>query len=240
MAGTQEAVSREDLRDQVVAAAARLLQEEGADAVTTRAVAQAAGVQAPTIYRLFGDMRGLLDAVMSYGFAGYLEAKTSSERAADPVEDLRRGWDLHVGFGVANPALYSLMYGDPHPGTAPTAARRAAEVLDGLVHRVAQAGRLRVDEGRAAQIIHAAGCGVTLTLIATPPELRDPAVSELTREAVLAAVTTNAAPSMTEESVLVTAAASLKAGLNGSSVPLNGPERSLLGDWLDRITRAEG
>jgi len=224
----------------IVRAAADLLAKGGRDAVSTRSVSAAAGVQAPTIYRLFGDMRGLLDAVMSYGFAGYLEAKTSRERAADPVEDLRRGWDLHVGFGVANPALYSLMYGDPHPGTTPTAAKRAAEVLDGLVHRVAQAGRLRVDESRAAQIIHAAGCGVTLTLIATPPESRDPAVSELTREAVLAAVTTDAAPSITEQSVLVTAAASLKAGLNGSSVPLNGPERALLGDWLDRITRAEG
>lgn len=28
----------------------------------------------------------------------------------DPVADLRAGWDLHVGFGLCNPALYSLMY----------------------------------------------------------------------------------------------------------------------------------
>jgi AcrR family transcriptional regulator len=102
-----------------VQAAARLLAEGGREAVSTRAVAAAAGVQAPTIYRQFGDMRGLLDEVASYGFSTYLRDKTRRERAEDPVEDLRQGWDLHVEFGVANPALYKLMYGDPVPGASP-------------------------------------------------------------------------------------------------------------------------
>ncbi|MET0965450.1 MAG: TetR/AcrR family transcriptional regulator [Nakamurella sp.] len=224
----------------IVRATADLLAAGGREAVSTRSVSAAAGVQAPTIYRLFGDMRGLLDAVMSYGFAGYLEAKTSRQRAADPVEDLRRGWDLHIGFGMANPALYALIYGDPHPGAEPAAAKRAAEVLDGLVHRVAQAGRLRVEAKRAAQIIHSAGCGVTLTLIALPPQEQDLAVSELTREAVLAAVTTDPPVASSEQTPLISSATTLKAGLAGAAVPLSGPELALLNEWLDRISRAGG
>src|ERR1700677_3669653 len=51
-------------RENLVEVAARLLREQGAAAVTTRAVALAAGVQAPAIYRLFGDKDGLLDAVL--------------------------------------------------------------------------------------------------------------------------------------------------------------------------------
>ncbi len=236
---TDLATELSDTGQRIVRAAADLLANGGRDAVSTRSVSAAAGVQAPTIYRLFGDMRGLLDAVMSYGFAGYLDAKTFGERAADPVEDLRRGWDLHVGFGLANPALYALIYGDPHPGATPTAAKLAAEVLDGLVHRVAQAGRLRMDARRAAQIIHSAGCGVTLSLIATAPELRDPMVSELTREAVLTAVTTDPVLQTTRGgSMLITSATSLKAGLDGHSVPLTESESALLREWLDRITRA--
>ena len=50
-------------RARIVDVAARLLQTDGPAAVTTRAVAEGAGVQAPTIYRLFGDKEGLLDAV---------------------------------------------------------------------------------------------------------------------------------------------------------------------------------
>src|SRR5215211_7870150 len=109
-------------RDRIVRAAAGLLAEGGREAVSTRAVAAAAGVQAPTIYRQFGDMRGLLDEVASYGFSTYLRDKTMREREEDPVEDLRRGWDLHVEFGLANPTFYTLMYGDPTSGTESTAA----------------------------------------------------------------------------------------------------------------------
>ena len=107
--------------------------------------------------------------------------KTRRERAEDPVEDLRQGWDLHVEFGVANPALYKLKYGDPVPGAEPAAAREASEILRGLVRRVAEAGRLRVGVERAARMIHAAGSGVTLALIGTEPGDRDPALSEVRR-----------------------------------------------------------
>src|ERR671921_1165691 len=178
-------------RGRIVRAAAELLAEGGREAVSTRAVATAAGVQAPTIYRQFGDMRGLLDEGASYGFSVYLRDKTTRKRAEDPVEDLRQGWDLHVGFGLANPTFYALMYGDPRPGAELTAAKEAAEILHGLVSRVAEAGRLRVEVERAARMIHAAGSGVTLALIGTEPEDRDPALSEATREAILAAVTTD-------------------------------------------------
>src|SRR5918997_424806 len=193
-AGGAAASKRAGTRERIVRAAAQLLAEGGREAVTTRAVAAAAGVQAPTIYRQFGDMRGLLDEVASFGFSMYLRDKTSRAQEEDPVEDLRRGWDLHVGFGLDNPAFYTLMYGDPRPGVEPTAAREASEILHGLVRRVAEAGRLRVGVESAAAMIHAAGSGVTLALIDTRPEERDPALSEAIREAILATVTTDGAP----------------------------------------------
>src|SRR6476620_4467363 len=107
---------RDATRERIVETAAELLAGGGREAVTTRAVAAAAGVQPPTIYRLFGDKVGLLDAVAEHGFQAYLRQKGERPAAGDPVEELRAGWDLHVGFGLANPGLYALMYGDPQPG----------------------------------------------------------------------------------------------------------------------------
>jgi AcrR family transcriptional regulator len=228
-----------DTRDRIVRAATGLLAQGGREAVSTRAVAAAAGVQAPTIYRQFGDMRGLLDEVASHGFSAYLREKTMRGCAEDPVENLRRGWDLHVGFGLANPAFYALMYGDPKPGTEPTAAKEAAEILRGLVRRVAEAGRLRVGVERAARMIHAASSGVVLSLIATEEEDRDPALSEATREAILAAVTTDEPGKEATEadgrSRAVSRAVALKAVLP-ETTELTPGERALLSEWLDRIT----
>ncbi|MFJ5725209.1 TetR/AcrR family transcriptional regulator [Streptomyces sp. NPDC093149] len=97
-----------------------LLERGGRDAVTTRAVAGAAGLRPPALYRLFGGKEGLPDAVAEYGFTRFLAAKQQIDPAPqDPVEELRDGWDTVVEFGPANPALYTLMYGEP-PGPPPS------------------------------------------------------------------------------------------------------------------------
>jgi len=224
-------------RERILAATAKLLDEGGREAVSTRAVGAAAGVQAPTIYRLFGDKQGLLDAVAAEGFAAYLNSKTGLEPTADPVRDLRAGWDLHVGFGLANPALYLLMYGEPRPGAAPPAAVAGAEILAAHIHRIAEAGRLRVSEERAASLVHAAGCGTTITLIATAPERRDPELSAMAREAVIAAITTDA-PALASPGP-VGAAVALRAVLPQTTA-LTVREQGLMREWLDRIAGSAG
>ncbi|MFJ2478242.1 TetR/AcrR family transcriptional regulator [Streptomyces sp. NPDC087659] len=227
------------MRQRIVAAAAALLAEGGREAVSTRSVSKAAGIQPPTIYRQFGDMQGLLDAVAADGFEEYLQKKARRERASDPVEDLRRGWDLHVDFGVAHPEIYKIMFGQPRLGAEREAVARSFVILRGLVQRVAEAGRLTVSVERAVHVIHAAACGVVLTLVATPPGQRDAGLSSCTREAVLAAVSTAATDGDTEEPPSAVArAVAFKAMLPDLADSLTPGERALLTEWLDRITRA--
>jgi hypothetical protein len=184
-------------------------------------------------------MQGLLDAVTAAGFASYLKEKTARKRTGDPVEDLRRGWDLHVGFGLANPAVYALMYGDPRPGTPSPAAKRAEQILHDLLQSAAEAGRLRVGIADAAAMINAAGVGVVLTLLAKPASERNYELSERTREAVLAATTRDVPLS---ESVgdgsrksLTATAVTLKAQIVDRPEEFTPAEHQLLDEWLDRL-----
>lgn len=100
------------VRVRILEAASALIATGGRDAATTRRVAVAAGVQAPTIYRLFGDKEGLLDAVAEHGLGVYVAAKGALQPNPDPVQELREGWDTHVAFGLAHPALFSIMSGN--------------------------------------------------------------------------------------------------------------------------------
>ena len=184
--------SRDQVRARLVEVAAELLATQGPDAVTTRSVALAAGVQAPTIYRLFGDKSGLLDAVVERGFASYVARKHPVGIDADPVQGLRRGWELHVGFGLANPELFRLMHTALRTPGGRTAAAAGARVLQARVHRVAVAGRLRVTERRAIELIQAAGTGVVLTLIDQPEGERDDTLADTAWEAVCATILTDA------------------------------------------------
>ena len=219
-------------RERIVAAARRLLAAGGRDAVSTRAVSAEAGVQAPTLYRLFGDKQGLLDAVADDAFRAYLAAKDTQEPSDDPVADLRAGFDGHIAMGLAEPALYALMYADPQPGPPTAAVRAAWAALEARVHRVAAAGRLGVGEPLAAALLHAVGSGTTFALIATPEDRRDPALAVAARDAVLAAITTDAPAAPTPGPA--GAAVALRAVLDDTAA-LTTPERALMVEWLDRI-----
>jgi AcrR family transcriptional regulator len=179
------------MRAQIVEVAAGLLASGGRDAVSTRAVAAAAGTQAPTIYRLFGDKDGLLAAVLEYGFSAYLADKPPLDPTADPITDLRAGWELHIGFGLTNPALFLLMYADTQPGRRPAAADAGLAILRTRIRNIAAAGRLRVDENLAAELVQAAGSGAVLALLAVPEESRDPRLADAMFDALITAITTD-------------------------------------------------
>lgn len=227
--------SRDRTRAQLVEVAARLLATAGPDAVTTRSVARAAGVQAPTIYRLFGDKSGLLDAVVEYGFACYVAGKPPAGADADPVEGLRAGWELHVGFGLANPELFRLMHTALRTPDGRATAAAGAGVLKARVRRVAEAGRLRVTERRAVDLIRAAGTGVVFTLIDQAEDERDDTLADTAWESVCAAILTDATAPIPGPAA---AAVTLRAALPDLTA-LTAAERALLGDWLDRIAESQ-
>ncbi|WP_299054169.1 TetR/AcrR family transcriptional regulator [uncultured Nocardioides sp.] len=226
------------VRRAVLDAAAGLLREVGADGVTTRAVADAAGVQAPTLYRLFGDKDGLVDALAEHVMASYVAAKgerVDDEEDGDPVVALRDAWRAHVDFGLANPGLYALLGRRPGGERSPATAAGIA-VLRRRVRRVAAAGRLRVDEERAVGMVHAAGHGTVLALLGTPPEERDVGLADAMYDALAAVLVESApvVPASTPRAVAVTFAAVLP-GLEG----LSAAERALMGEWLTRVTTSD-
>ncbi|RFA17148.1 hypothetical protein B7R22_01025 [Subtercola boreus] len=221
-------------RARLVEVAAGLLEATGSDSVTTRSVSQAAGVQAPMIYRLFGDKEGLLAAVAEHGFATYMAKKRPLDADDDPVENLRSGWCLHIGFGLANPALFRLMHTTLLTANGQRVADAGGEVLRERVRRVARAGRLRVGERRAVELIRAAGTGVVFTLIDQPEAERDGTLAGLAWEAVCASILTAEPTAASDDAAARIAAVTLRASLPGFDA-FTSAERALLGDWLDRL-----
>jgi AcrR family transcriptional regulator len=222
---------RDQARERIIEVAIDLLTREGRDAVTTRAVAVAAGLQAPAIYRLFGDKDGLLEAVAEHGFAKFLASKHVDPAPEDPIDDLRAGWDLAVEFGLANPALYTLM--NAEPGRFRSVASEAGhQMLMGRIRRLAVAGWLRVDEELAALIIQATARGAVLTWLSQPEEQRDRALLTVLCESMVTAVTSQK-PAV-HEAGAAGAARALRAALP-SQTTLSGAEQHLLTEWLDRL-----
>lgn len=226
-------MSRDEIRSRVVDVAAELLREQGAAAVTTRAVAQAAGVQTPVIYRLFADKDALLDAVAEHVFTRHVAAKANAAETGDPIADLRAAWFTHIGFGLDNPDLFAL-YATPGRRQRSPSAIAGTAVLAARVHRIAAIGRLRVPERRAVELIHAAGTGAVLTLISAAPEDRDPGLADAMYDAVMREILTDA-PALPagDPSAAVIAFRAVVPRLDS----LSAGERAVLLEWLDRAQR---
>jgi hypothetical protein len=116
------------------------------------------------------------------------------------------------------------------------AAATGIGVLQARVHRVAAAGRLRVTERRAVELIQATSTGVVFTLIGQADDERDDTLADTAWESVCATILVGASsPAVTGPAA---AAVTLRAALPDLAA-LTAAERALLGDWLDRIAESQ-
>ena len=238
-AAVTDSVRETSARDRLLLAAAELMDAAQGAEVSTRAICERAGVQAPTLYHHFGSKQGLQDAVITHGFKQFLAERAASADGAttDPIGDIRDAWDLHVRYGLENPSFYTLIYGRAVPGQPCGVVAEVEAMILKALQPVARARRLRVAPERAAREILAASTGVVLTLIAQPPEHVDLSLSDDVRDAILERITTTPRRAVKGDGApLASAAIALDAALTQDPAPLSGGEVTLLREWLRRLS----
>jgi AcrR family transcriptional regulator len=224
-------------RSRILDVTESLLRSIGRDAIAIRAVADAADVQLPTIYRLFGDKVGLLDAVAERGFTRYMAIDPEQRESLEPIEQLRHGWDIHVRFGLENPELYSLMYAESHSRKVTPAAQIALDGLNALIGRLAASGSLKVSHEEATFTAFASASGAVLSMYFLPKSLHDPIYLANIRESMIASITTEA--NDPDSGLIANAASTLGGNLDRLKV-LSPNEQNLLHEWLNRILASSG
>ena len=137
----------------LLAAAARLLTEEGPEALSVRRVAAEAGVSAMGVYSRFGGKQGLVEALFLDGFARLQQVLAAVPRTGDPVEDLLEGSRRYRRFALESPAAYAVMFSRAIPEFVPSApckldAAGAFGVLVDAVRRGIDAGALAAGRPR--------------------------------------------------------------------------------------------
>jgi AcrR family transcriptional regulator len=128
-----------DLRRAVVNAALEILRETQSLEFSLRELARRAGVSHNAPYKHFADKRELLAAVSAAGFETLTKRMAHEmEARSDPREQLFAMLRAYIDHGVANPALYSLMFGGYLGG--PDRSRPAIELAEAEKTKVLLAG----------------------------------------------------------------------------------------------------
>ncbi|HEY4127710.1 MAG TPA: TetR/AcrR family transcriptional regulator [Gammaproteobacteria bacterium] len=98
------------------AAARKLLDKEGMEAVTMRRVAEKVGITPMAIYRHYPDRAALLNSLADEGFRE-LTAWLAEQRLTGDVEQrLYKMGDLYLDHALAHPKLFELMFLKPREG----------------------------------------------------------------------------------------------------------------------------
>lgn len=154
----------------VLRAAVEILDTEGPDGFTVRAIAERAGVAPMAIYNHFDGLNGVLEGLFIQGFETLHE--TVMVGSGDPAADFTRAGLAYRAFALENPGLYTIMFLHRFRNFEPSieALHVAARAHQALVAHVEQCQRVGLFEGArandVAQVIWSACHGyVSLELI---------------------------------------------------------------------------
>ncbi len=100
------------LRQALLEGAMKLLEENGAPQLSLREAARKAGVSQTAPYRHFTSKEALLAALAAQGFQDLCTAMDKAKAATDnAAENLHAMGRAYVGFALARPQLFRLMFG---------------------------------------------------------------------------------------------------------------------------------
>lgn len=161
-------------RESIMAAARKILVEEGLDAVSLRKVAGSLGVTAPALYLHVAHKRDLLQGIAEQEFELLLE-RFHQVDVADPVERVRRLSHLYVEYACENPALFRAMFlfrpelaSEPR-GDDEALATKAYRYAADSVRQAVEDGRFRNDDADlAALTLWTSVHGVATMLLSGP------------------------------------------------------------------------
>jgi AcrR family transcriptional regulator len=127
-----------DLRAACLRAALELLEEDGASALSLRAVARRAGVAHSAPYRHYADRDALVSAVAAVGYRELAEYLAAAHPSPSTPDDLAAVAVAYVQFALQRPALFRVMFGEPCDRDSPerVAANAAiSEYVQAIVQR---------------------------------------------------------------------------------------------------------
>ena len=112
--GTKAGYHHGDLKSALQAAASTLIRQRGVEAVSLREISQAAGVSHAAAYRHYADKQALLANLAEAGFdeLAQLIRRATAKHAAAPLAQLEAAGLAYVRFGMRQPHLLQLMFGN--------------------------------------------------------------------------------------------------------------------------------
>jgi AcrR family transcriptional regulator len=140
------------LQPRILATAWKQIAEDGAPALSLRAIARELRITAPAIYNYYPDRDALVTALVIDAYTAFGDAQLAAVEAlpeSDLLGRLRAAGNAYRAWAVANPERYQLIFGTPIPRYDPPleqiqpVASRSLRALLGVLEGLRRRDQLR-------------------------------------------------------------------------------------------------
>ena len=175
----RRAKRRQATIEEILDIAEQVMTEEGVNGLSIAEVARRLGVQPPSLYKYFGSLMAVYDALFRRGQEANLEVlRTAMDGARPGLSALHAGLEASCRWGLANAHLAQLMFWRPVPNFVPTAESMASsqEMVDLQRRALADAAAANelgpgADTDEALYLVSIFVSGIIGQAIANEPEL---------------------------------------------------------------------
>lgn len=101
--------------EKIAAAALRILEAEGAPAVSLRRVAAAVGITPMAIYHHFPNRQALLTFITDREFEKLAEQMRARQKDGTLEQQLLRVFDYYLEYALAHPRIFDYVFSQPRP-----------------------------------------------------------------------------------------------------------------------------
>jgi AcrR family transcriptional regulator/uncharacterized protein YndB with AHSA1/START domain len=169
-----------NLRRALLDEAIATIRTDGVDAVTLREIGARVGVSRTALYRHFADKGALLSAVATEGFRTLRQALVAAwEDGGRDGHAFRAMGVAYVGFAVANPSHYRVMFGGPVDPREPdpelvTEGQAAFQALVDALVALQRDGLMRPGDDSALMATHVWALVHGIAMLSLDGKLRKP------------------------------------------------------------------
>jgi AcrR family transcriptional regulator len=153
-------------RARIFEAASKLIREQGPSAATARAICDAAGLKAPTLYHYFGDLDGLYTEILESMFLEYL-ADSPPDEIENPAAMIADYWTRAMSNAREEPGIIDLLNRQLSTGRVPEIMFSSYRRLEMAFEQLSKTKPMKVKPRMAAHMFWAATHGMTCLIVAS-------------------------------------------------------------------------
>lgn len=172
------------MKEKILRAAAKIISNDGLESASTRAICEAVGITAPTLYHHFKGKHDLLDSVTAFAFDLHRKKKLE-QKTKDPIKNLRIYWDGYMNFCLAEPELQRTMIVAISQGQSIKTGFECFRDLLFEFKSLEAKGELVHSALQSAQMFLGAAQGLSIIIMSLPPANTLPQISTDMREVML-------------------------------------------------------